>query len=416
MRENRILLEHTPLVTLASRSASTFSHGPFPENSKPDFQISWWLKPAAAYRDGIIDETSHGITANENGAYAIVLTGNCEVDLGRDQAIRYTAAVDDPGVFRLTKTMQHEDPDQKVVRVLRSWKLRSKIAPKAGLRYDGLWVSFSPKMATSKSLLIRKRHSYRILSFSVHLSPPNTWHTAFTLSRVPTQPSLLSALQNPTSDQLDDWKDYQRLKLIDGGDDFAMLREILASEATGDVESRDDGRHGSEDSGYFSRKGSKAASVGDGRRDSFLRKELEDLIGLDTTNEKNDEEAEEADDEGAGLEEDIEDYEFDAVSKSGRFAARTTEPRTTDPRNNPALNLNDAPSTKPKLIPYSTTQTHPPTHSPTVTPQQKNQSHLAPRFISPRRPAAPRVSADEAVGGGSAVEGGYLGRMRRGEH
>ena len=115
-----------------------------------DVRISWWLKPAAAYRDGIIDETSHGITANENGAFAIVLTGNCEVDLGRDQAIRYTAAVDDPGVFRLTKTMQHEDPDQKVVRVLRSWKLRSKMAPKAGLRYDGLSVSFSPKIATLK--------------------------------------------------------------------------------------------------------------------------------------------------------------------------------------------------------------------------------------------------------------------------
>ena len=145
LRENRILLEHIPLVTSASRSASTSLSWPFPEILIPDVQISWWLKPAAAYRDGIIDETSHGITANENGAYAIVLTGNCEVDLGRDRSIRYTAAVDDPGVFRLTKTMQHEDPDQKVVRVLRSWKLRSKLAPKAGLRYDGLSVFFLPE-------------------------------------------------------------------------------------------------------------------------------------------------------------------------------------------------------------------------------------------------------------------------------
>ena len=267
--------------------------------------------------------------------------------------------------------------------------------------------------------LYEKRHSYRILSFSVHLSSPNTWHTAFTLSRVPTQPSLLSALQIPTSDQLDDWKDYQRLKLIDGGDDFAMLREILASEATGDIESRDDRRHGSEDSGYFSRNGSTAASAGDGRRESFLRKELEDLIGLENTKKKNDdEEAEEADDEGAGLEEDIEDYEFDTVSNSGRFDAGTTKQRTTVPRNcNPTLNLNnDSPSTKPKPIPYSTTQIHPPSHPPTSTLPHSNQSHLAPSFISPRRPAAPRVSADEAVGGGSVVEGGYLGKMRRGEH
>ena len=263
----------------------------------------------------------------------------------------------------------------------------------------------------------RKPHSYRILSFSVPLFQPDTWHTAFTLSRVPTQPSLLSALQIPSSDQLDDWKDYQRLKLIDGGDDFAMLREILASEATGDIESRDDGRHGSEDSGYFSRQGSTAASAGDGRRKSFLRKELEDLIGLENTNEKNDEEAEEADDEGAGLEEDIEDYEFDAVSKSGRFDARTTEPRNY----NSALNLNnEPPSTNHKSVLYFTTQTQTQaqtqTHPPTPALPHKNQSHLAPRFISPRRPAAPRISADEAVSGGSAGEGGYLGRMRRGEH
>ena len=198
-----------------------------------------------------------------------------------------------------------------------------------------------------------------------------------------------------------------------------MLREILASEGTGDTESRDDGRHGSEDSGYFSRNGSTAASAGDGRRESFLRKELEDLIGLENTNKKNDdEEAEEADDEGAGLGEDIEDYEFDTVSRSGRFDARTTGPRTTVPRNyNSALNLNnDAPSTKPNPIPYSTTQTHPPSHPPTSTLPQKHQSHLAPSFISPRRPAAPHISADEAVGGGSAVQGGYLGKMRRGEH
>ena len=191
-----------------------------------------------------------------------------------------------------------------------------------------------------------------------------------------------------------------------------MLREILASEATGGTESRDDGRHGSEDSGYFSRKSSKAASVGDGRKQSFLRKELEDLIGTEATQENNDEEAEEADDEGAGLEEDIEGYEFDTVSKAGPFGSKTTEPRNY----NPARNLNnDAPSTKTKSIPYSTTQTQ--THPPILTLPHKNQSYLAPSFISPRRPAVPRVSADEAVGSGSAAEGGYLGKMRRrGEH
>ena len=67
------------------------------------------------------------------------MTGSCETEIGRDRDIRYRAEVDDPSVFRLTKTMLREDPEEKVVRVLRSWRLRSKIAPKAGLRYDGLY-------------------------------------------------------------------------------------------------------------------------------------------------------------------------------------------------------------------------------------------------------------------------------------
>lgn len=97
---------------------------------------SWWLKPAAAYRDGIIDRTAHAITADDNGAYAIVVNGSSEQGLKADGTFVYRAALHDPGVFKLTKTMTTNT--EKVVRVLRSWKLRSKLAPKAGLRYDGL--------------------------------------------------------------------------------------------------------------------------------------------------------------------------------------------------------------------------------------------------------------------------------------
>lgn len=97
---------------------------------------SWWLKPAAAYRDGIIDKTAHAITADDNGAYAIVMSGGSEQDLKADEQFMYRAALHDPGVFKLTKTMTTNT--EKIVRVLRSWKLRSNLAPKAGLRYDGL--------------------------------------------------------------------------------------------------------------------------------------------------------------------------------------------------------------------------------------------------------------------------------------
>ena len=97
---------------------------------------SWWLKPAAAFRDGIIDETSHAITADHRGVYAIVLTRAQAKDLDREGHVKFHAAQNDPEALKLIR-IGISDTD-KVVRVLRSWKLRSKLAPKAGLRYDGL--------------------------------------------------------------------------------------------------------------------------------------------------------------------------------------------------------------------------------------------------------------------------------------
>ena len=99
------------------------------------------MKPAAAYRDGIIDKTSHAITADDNGAYAVVVTGSREIDLKPNGKFVYHAELDDPGALKLTKTMISDT--EKVIRVLRSWKLRSKLAPKAGLRYDGLYATLS---------------------------------------------------------------------------------------------------------------------------------------------------------------------------------------------------------------------------------------------------------------------------------
>ena len=55
------------------------------------------------------------------------------------------------------------------------------------------------------------------------------------------------------ADQLDDWKEYLRLKIIDRGNDFAVLREIVSSPLTGLGEEA-----GMKDTGYFSGRGSKA--------------------------------------------------------------------------------------------------------------------------------------------------------------
>ena len=73
------------------------------------------------------------------------------------------------------------------------------------------------------------------------------------LARIADQPSIQQALSVPMADQLDDWKDYLRLKMIDRGKDFVFLREIVSSPLTGLGEEA-----GMRDSGYFSRRESKA--------------------------------------------------------------------------------------------------------------------------------------------------------------
>ena len=96
----------------------------------------WWIKAAAAFRDGIIDETGEGITANEHGAYAIVMKNNEETWTTKEGLVRYLPSGVGAGVFKLINTITSDV--RGVVRVLRSWKLQSPLAPAAGLRYDGL--------------------------------------------------------------------------------------------------------------------------------------------------------------------------------------------------------------------------------------------------------------------------------------
>ena len=127
---------------------------------------SWWLKPAAAFRDGMIDNQHYSIIADEFGAYAIHMEGNQEssvttemtireccgppggksqkstglekwshnIDSVDRQITRFTPREDDPGIAKLRK----ESLTRNAVRVLRSAKMTSPLAPKAGLRYDGL--------------------------------------------------------------------------------------------------------------------------------------------------------------------------------------------------------------------------------------------------------------------------------------
>ncbi|KAI9875977.1 MAG: hypothetical protein M1830_007618 [Pleopsidium flavum] len=181
----------------------------------------WWIKAAAAFRDGMLDDSNDGITADEDGAYAIVMTDQEEIDTGRVGVIIYQAFSTDPGRFRLMKNIT----SRARVRVLRSWRLKSTWAPKAGLRYDGL---------------------YQVEGYGTKLNiehGKDEWQFTFELRRALNQPYMQRALCHPTADELDDWKDYQRVKAERRGSDVVSL-------LFGDSE-MDQSK--SIDSGYFSR-------------------------------------------------------------------------------------------------------------------------------------------------------------------
>ena len=194
----------------------------------------WWLNGAAACRDGIVNNPYYHITADEDVAYAVAMTQMMESNCSKYESCSYTAQAGDLGIFKLMATINGEQ--RKVIRVLRSWKLHSPLAPSAGLRYDGL---------------------YRVMGYGVKSSyemetKSYNWRYTFHLKREPGQEGMQKSLAVPNADQLDDWQDYI------GGPTYSpeeMLVEEI-DEGMGQLDekttSRAEERHDSIDSGYFS--------------------------------------------------------------------------------------------------------------------------------------------------------------------
>lgn len=182
-----------------------------------------------------------------------------------------------------------------------------------------------------------------------------------------------------------------------------MLREMLAQrqgvgEEMGEGDGMNVGRHGSADSGYFSRRSSKAVSTGGDKRESILMEELSEMVeevGKED-NANSDSGAEEADDEGAGLEDPEEQEKGEeqeeeqgegkvkviSLTGNGNEEDQAQKQPTALPPNQPTV----TPKPELKHDHDHLTQLHPP------------QMRIGTRFLSPRRPAEPRLSADEAMG------------------
>ena len=174
--------------------------------------------------------------------------------------LRYKAPTHDKGAFRLMNTISSSE--REVVRVLRSCKLNSCKAPIGGLRYDGLYrvTSYGISLSSSKSLP----------------SAQESWNYNFTLQREPDQDSLDKALAHPIAEELDDWKDYQRVKAAERGkakhkesrrkelkekkEAILSLNEVIGESRSEDLEgSIVMQRSLTGDSGYFSRTGTKVS-------------------------------------------------------------------------------------------------------------------------------------------------------------
>lgn len=96
-------------------------------------------------------------------ATALLLTGTSEELLHPfdGSRLRYHHTPHEPYSTSLCRALTSDST--KHIRLLRSYKLQSLLAPKAGVRYDGL---------------------YLLQGYGVKLTPPNEWAYTFNLQRV----------------------------------------------------------------------------------------------------------------------------------------------------------------------------------------------------------------------------------------
>lgn len=152
---------------------------------------SWWINPLFAFRDGIIDsgEPAGGIVSDEHGAYAILMTDEDETTSPSPERFVYRARERDRGRYRLTAATRD---GRQPVRVLRSHTLRGFWSPRAGVRYDGL---------------------HRVTGWSIQYDAcKRQMGYEITLERLASEPSMDFALRRPWTDEVEDYKEYKRLR------------------------------------------------------------------------------------------------------------------------------------------------------------------------------------------------------------
>ncbi|RFU33886.1 hypothetical protein B7463_g2427, partial [Scytalidium lignicola] len=146
----------------------------------------WWPNMACAQRDKIVSTSNETISKGQYDLIALpMLTGSEEEG-------------NEPGTRRFLRTGSMGDMHiglmQKVghtIRVLRGHTLKSKFAPRVGIRYDGLYIL--------------KRYG------QTRDEGTNTCHLDITFERVKDQTSMGELMRIPLPSQRDDWRQYKRM-------------------------------------------------------------------------------------------------------------------------------------------------------------------------------------------------------------
>ncbi|PMD43587.1 hypothetical protein L207DRAFT_564238 [Hyaloscypha variabilis F] len=148
---------------------------------------SWWPNIACAFRDGIVGEADEKATKGPYSVTALPLLTGEEIEgptLDMYQYIKTGTSKEMP--FSILGNRGGP------VRILRGYALKSKFAPKIGVRYDGLHVvkQYGHKLADSNHDIYKCR---------------------LVLERVPGQKSMNDIIVAPAPSQLDDWVLYNRI-------------------------------------------------------------------------------------------------------------------------------------------------------------------------------------------------------------
>ncbi|KXH67619.1 hypothetical protein CSAL01_12272 [Colletotrichum salicis] len=146
----------------------------------------WWLNLACAHRDGVIGTAVEKPTKGKYGVTALpLLTGREEHIRGNLYRYVREGRLSDMHVSLLTQVGAQ-------IRILRGYRLKSTLAPQAGVRYDGL---------------------YTIRQYGNKLDPAtDKYRLELLLERVDGQKSLDEVQQVPLPSQLDDWHAFKKVE------------------------------------------------------------------------------------------------------------------------------------------------------------------------------------------------------------